>query len=65
MARIELGTIYKVEIIRSHETGSNIIETIYFDNEAEANEFALNYNNTRNEYYGARDHNIANVLRVY
>ena len=65
MAQIELGTIYKVEIIRSHETGSDIIETIYFDNQDEANQTALKYNNTRNEYYGARDNNIANVRRVY
>lgn len=65
MARIELGTIYKVEIIRSHETGSNIIETVYFDNEAEANQFSLNYNDTRHEYYGARDHNFSRVRRVY
>lgn len=65
MTRIELGTIYKVEIIRSHETGSNIIETVYFDNEAEANQFSLKYNDTKYEYYGARDHNFSRVRRVY
>ena len=45
MARVELKTAYRVDIIESERGwGSKIDETIYFDNEAEARRFVESYN---------------------
>lgn len=49
MPRVELKTAYRVDIIESERGwGSKIDETIYFDNEAEARKYAIDYNNTYN-----------------
>jgi len=46
MARIDrLPTAYRVDMIESERGwGQKLDETIYFDNEAEARQFALDYN---------------------
>lgn len=45
MPRVELKTAYRVDIIESERGwGSKIDETIYFDNEAEARQYAMAYN---------------------
>lgn len=45
MPRVELKTAYRVDIIESERGwGSKIDETIYFDNEAEARKYAIDYN---------------------
>lgn len=45
MARVELKTAYRVDIIESERGwGSKIDETIYFDNEAEARKYVNDYN---------------------
>jgi hypothetical protein len=49
MPRVELKTAYRVDIIESERGwGQKIDETIYFDNEAEARTYAINYNNKYN-----------------
>ena len=45
MARIEKPTAYRVDLIEYERGwGSKIDETIYFDNEAEAREYASTFN---------------------
>jgi hypothetical protein len=45
MARVELKTAFRVDIIESERGwGSKIDETIYFDNDVEAKEYARAYN---------------------
>lgn len=45
MAQVKLQTAYRVDIIESERGwGSKIDETIYFDNEAEARQYARDYN---------------------
>jgi hypothetical protein len=45
MARVQLNTAFRVDIIESERGwGSKIDETIYFDNGAEAKEYARAYN---------------------
>jgi len=45
MPRIEIKTAYRVDIIESERGwGQKIDETIYFDNEDEARQYATEYN---------------------
>ncbi len=45
MPRVELKSVYRVDIIESERGwGQKIDETIYFDNEAEARQYATAYN---------------------
>jgi hypothetical protein len=45
MARIEKPTAYRVDIIESERGwGQRVDETLYFDNEAEAQEYCRNFN---------------------
>jgi hypothetical protein len=47
---------FKVDIIESERGwGSKIDETIYFDNEAEARQYAIDYNNKHNNLDSAPD----------
>ena len=56
MPRVELKTAYRVDIIESERGwGSKIDETIYFDNEAEARKYAIDYNNEYNNEPTAPD----------
>jgi hypothetical protein len=49
MPRVELKTVYRVDIIESERGwGQKLDETIYFDNEAEAKQYALDYNHKYN-----------------
>ena len=49
MPRVELTTAFRVDIIESERGwGQKLDETIYFDNEAEARQYAIDYNNKYN-----------------
>lgn len=49
MPRINIKTAYRVDIIESERGwGQKIDEIIYFDNEAEARQFVLDYNGKHN-----------------
>lgn len=45
MPRVELKTAYRVDMIESERGwGQKLDESIYFDNEAEARQYAIDYN---------------------
>ena len=49
MSRVELKTVYRVDMIESERGwGQKLDETLYFDNEAEARQYAIDYNLTHN-----------------
>ena len=49
MARITVPSAFRVDIIESERGwGQKLDETIYFDNEAEARQYAIDYNNKYN-----------------
>ena len=56
MAQVKFNTVYQVDIIESERGwGSKIDETIYFDNEAEARQYAIDYNKEHNTAASAPD----------
>ena len=45
MPRVELKTVYRVDMIESERGwGQKLDETLYFDNETEARQYAVDYN---------------------